>query len=140
MSRNPRNLLHSIIASIAIIGSLFVIVIPDVSLQWGVVILLILVIILALPGKKFLKSCPSCGAFSRQSYKKNPIEIKLSSEAVTGDGEAKTVQGWRGTRVTVIKCGHCSRERVESLSEFISRKEAPSIKNAEVILKDKLGV
>ena len=139
MKRNPRNILHSIIASIAIIGSLFVIIIPNVSLQWGVVVLFILVIILALPSKKFLKSCPSCGAFSRQIYKKLPVEVELSSEVIEDRGETKTIQGWRGTSVTVIKCGHCSRERVETLSEFISRKEAPNLQNAEFILKNKLN-
>lgn len=140
VSRNPREILHGIIAAIAIIGGLLVIVIPNVSLQWGVFLLFILVILLSIPSKKLLKSCPSCGSFKKQRYELLPLKITPYSKPIPNSLEGLSEQGWKGTLETVITCENCSRERVDKLTEFVPRRQAPSLVDAENVLKQKFNM
>ena len=146
MKRNPRELLHAIIAAVAVIGGLLVIVIPNISLQWGVFVLFLLVIALSTPSKKILKSCPSCGSFKKQKHQLMPLDITPYSKPLNGTttltkGESETFeQGWKGVLETVITCENFSRERVSKLTEFVPRKQAPSLADAEMILKQKFNI
>lgn len=140
MKRNHRQILHATIVSIAILGSLLVMITPNMSLQWGVVVLLVLVLWLAIPTKKILKSCPSCGSFKKQTHETLPLQVVPYSEVRQENGAMETIQGWKGTSTTITRCTNCSMEQVKTVTEFIKRKQAPSLAAAQVLIKEKLNI
>lgn len=140
MKRNHRQVLHAIIASMAIVASLLVILMPNMSLQWGIVVLFLLVLWLAIPSKRILKSCPSCGSFKKQTYRTLPLVVVPYSEVIQTNEVTETTQGWKGTLTTITRCANCSMERVNTVTEFVKRKQAPSLDAAQALIEEKLNI
>ena len=138
MKRNHRQLLHALLVSIAIMASLLVIVIPRMPLQWGLIVLLLIVLWIAVPSKKILRACPSCGSLKKQTLKTLPLHVVPYSKVNQESNEMATVQGWKGTLTTITKCENCAMERVNTVTEFIERKQAPSLESAKILITEKL--